>query len=165
MNNFNHYYDSEITRRVISVVVMNEHNVLSRIIGLFSARGYNIDSLTVAPMSESKYSRMTIVTTGDKRVMDQIVKQLNKLIPVLRVNEHRNVVEKDTVLMKFSINNHLSDIDVIARAYNGSIQNVTNEAIIVSATDSAQRIENFISVMKKFNPLEVVRSGIVAIER
>lgn len=165
MNNFNHYYDSEITRRVISVVVMNEHNVLSRIIGLFSARGYNIDSLTVAPMSESKYSRMTIVTTGDKRVMDQIVKQLNKLIPVLRVNEHRNVVEKDTVLMKFSINNHLSDIDVIARAYNGSIQNVTSEAIIVSATDSAQRIENFISVMKKFNPLEIVRSGIVAIER
>lgn len=165
MNNFNHYYDSEITRRVISVVVMNEHNVLSRIIGLFSARGYNIDSLTVAPMNESKYSRMTIVTTGDKRVMDQIVKQLNKLIPVLRVNEHKNVVEKDTVLMKFSINNHLADIDVIARAYNGSIQNVTNEAIIVSATDSAQRIENFISVMQKFNPLEVVRSGIVAIER
>ncbi len=165
MNNFNHYYDSEITRRVISVVVMNENNVLSRIVGLFSARGYNIDSLTVAPMSKSKYSRMTIVTTGDKRVMDQIVKQLNKLIPVLRVNEHRNVVEKDTVLMKFSINNHLADIDVIARAYNGTIQNVTNEAIIVSATDSAQRIANFISVMEKFNPLEVVRSGIVAIER
>lgn len=165
MNNYNHYYDSEITRRVISVVVMNEHNVLSRIVGLFSARGYNIDSLTVAPMTGSKYSRMTIVTTGDKRVMDQIVKQLNKLIPILRVNEHKNVIEKDTVLMKFSINNHLSDIDVIARAYNGSIQNVTSEAIIVSATDSAQRIANFIEVMAKFNPLEVVRSGIVAIER
>jgi len=165
MNNFNHYYDSETTRQVISVVVMNEHNVLSRIVGLFSARGYNIDSLTVAPMEGSKYSRMTIVTTGDKRVIDQIVKQLNKLIPVLKVNEHRNVVEKDTVLMKFSIENHLSDIDVIARAYNGSIQNVTDEAIIVSATDSSARIMNFIKVMQKFNPLEVVRSGIVAMER
>ena len=165
MNNFNHYYDTQTTRQVISVVVLNEHNVLSRIVGLFSARGYNIDSLTVAPISESQYSRMTIVTTGDKRVIDQIVKQLNKLIPVLKVNEHRNVVEKDTVLMKFSIDNNLSDIDVIARAYHGSIQNVTDEAIIVSATDSSARIMNFIKVMQKFNPLEVVRSGIVAMER
>jgi len=165
MNNFNHHYDSETTRQVISVIVLNEHNVLSRIVGLFSARGYNIDSLTVAPIAESQYSRMTIVTTGDKRVIDQIVKQLNKLIPVLKVNEHKNVVEKDTVLMKFSIDNNLSDIDVIARAYHGSIQNVTDEAIIVSATDSSARIKNFIKVMQKFNPLEVVRSGIVAMER
>ena len=165
MNNFNHYYDSETTRQVISVIVLNEHNVLSRIVGLFSARGYNIDSLTVAPITDSPYSRMTIVTTGDKRVIDQIVKQLNKLIPVLRVNEHKNVIEKDTVLMKFSIDNNLSDIDVIARAYHGSIQNVTDEAIIVSATDSSARIMNFIKVMQKFNPLEVVRSGIVAMER
>ena len=165
MNNFNHYYYSEISRQVISVIVLNEHNVLSRIVGLFSARGYNIDSLTVAPITDSQYSRMTIVTTGDKRVIDQIVKQLNKLIPVLRVNEHKNVIEKDTVLMKFSIDNNLSDIDVIARAYHGSIQNVTDEAIIVSATDSSARIMNFIKVMQKFNPLEVVRSGIVAMER
>lgn len=97
MSNFNSYYNSEIIRQVISVVVLNEHNVLSRIVGLFSARGYNIDSLTVAPMEDSPYSRMTIVTTGDKRVIDQIVKQLNKLIPVLKVNEHKNVIEKDTV--------------------------------------------------------------------
>ena len=165
MNNFNHYYDTETTRQVISVIVLNEHNVLSRIVGLFSARGYNIDSLTVAPIAESQYSRMTIVTTGDKRVIDQIVKQLNKLIPVLKVNEHKNVIEKDTVLMKFSIDNNLSDIDVIARAYHGSIQNVTDEAIIVSATDSSDRILNFIKVMQKFNPQEVVRSGIVAMER
>jgi acetolactate synthase I/III small subunit len=165
MNNFNHYYDSETTRQVISVIVLNEHNVLSRIVGLFSARGYNIDSLTVAPITDSQYSRMTIVTTGDKRVIDQIVKQLNKLIPVLRVNEHKNVIEKDTVLMKFSIDNNLSDIDVIARAYHGSIQYVTDDSIIVSATDSSARIMNFIKVMQKFNPLEVVRSGIVAMER
>ena len=165
MNNFNHFYDSETTRQVISVIVLNEHNVLSRIVGLFSARGYNIDSLTVAPITDSQYSRMTIVTTGDKRVIDQIVKQLNKLIPVLRVNEHKNVIEKDTVLMKFSIDNNLSDIDVIARAYHGSIQNVTDDSIIVSATDSSARIMNFIKVMQKINPLEVVRSGIVAMER
>jgi acetolactate synthase-1/3 small subunit len=165
MNNFNHYYDSETTRQVISVIVLNEHNVLSRIVGLFSARGYNIDSLTVAPITDSQYSRMTIVTTGDKRIIDQIVKQLNKLIPVLKVNEHKNVIEKDTVIMKFSIDNNLADIDVIARSYHGSIQDVTDDAIIVSATDSSARIMNFIKVMQKFNPLEVVRSGIVAMER
>lgn len=165
MNNFNHYYDTETTRQVISVIVLNEHNVLSRIVGLFSARGYNIDSLTVAPITDSQYSRMTIVTTGDKRIIDQIVKQLNKLIPVLKVNEHKDVIEKDTVIMKFSIDNNLSDIDVIARSYHGSIQDVTDDAIIVSATDSSHRIMNFIKVMQKFNPLEVVRSGIVAMER
>ena len=153
MSNFNNYYNSETIRQVISVVVLNEHNVLSRIVGLFSARGYNIDSLTVAPMEDSPYSRMTIVTTGDKRVIDQIV------------NEHKNVIEKDTVLMKFSIDNNLADIDVIARAYHGSIQNVTHDSIMVSATDSSDRIINFIKVMEKFNPLEVVRSGIVAMER
>jgi len=165
MNNFNHYYDSETARRVISVIVINEHNVLSRIVGLFSARGYNIDSLTVAPISNTEYSRMTIVTTGDKRVIDQIVKQLNKLIPVLRVNEHHNVIEKETVLIKIPIDQPLSDIEVIARAYNGHIQNVTEDAIVISATDEPHRIANFTNIMNKFKPLEVVKSGVVAMER
>jgi acetolactate synthase-1/3 small subunit len=165
MNNYNHYYDTNTTRQVISVVVLNEHNVLSRIVGLFSARGYNIDSLTVAPILRSEYSRMTIVTTGDKRVIDQIVKQLNKLIPVLRVNEHKDVIEKETVLIKIPIDQPLSDVEVIARAYNGHIQNVTENAIVISATDEPHRIANFTNIMNKFKPLEVVRSGVVAMER
>ncbi len=165
MNNFNHYYDTETTRQVISVIVINEHNVLSRIVGLFSARGYNIDSLTVAPISGNEYSRMTIVTVGDKRIIDQIVKQLNKLIPVLKVNEHKNVIEKETVLIKIPIDQSLSDIEVIARAYNGHIQNVTEEAIVISATDEPHRIANFSNIMNKFRPLEVVKSGVVAMER
>ncbi|MGB6329888.1 MAG: acetolactate synthase small subunit [Halarcobacter sp.] len=165
MNNFNHYYDSETTRRVVSVIVINEHNVLSRIVGLFSARGYNIDSLTVSPIVGTEYSRMTIVTTGDKRVIDQIVKQLNKLIPVLRVNEHLNVIEKETVLIKIPIDQPLSEIEVIARAYNGHIQHVTENAIVISATDAPSRIANLTNIMNKFKPLEVVRSGVVAMER
>ncbi len=165
MNNFNHYYDTEVIRRVVSIIVLNEDNVLSRIVGLFSARGYNIDSLTVAPVPQTKYSRITIVTNGDRRVIDQIVKQLNKLIPVLRVNEHLNVIEKDTVLLKIPIEQNISDVEVIARAYHGSIQNVTQDAVIISATDEPARIANFISIMQKFNPLEVVRSGVVAMER
>ncbi len=165
MNNFNHYYDSVEARKVISVIVLNENNVLSRIVGLFSARGYNIDSLTVAPITDSEYSRMTIVTTGDRRVIDQIVKQLNKLIPVLRVNEHFDVIEKETVLIKIPVDQNLSDVDVLARAYNGAIQNVTQDCIVVSATDQPNRIANFIKVIMNYNPIEIVRSGVVAMER
>ena len=165
MNNFNHFYDADNIRRVISVIVLNEDSVLSRISGLFSARGYNIDSLTVAPIPDSEYSRITIVTNGSSRVINQIIKQLNKLIPVLKVNEHKDMIEKDTVLIKLPIEEHLSDIDVLARCYNGHIQNVTENAIVVAATDDPARIANFIKVMQRFKPLEIVRSGVVAIER
>jgi acetolactate synthase-1/3 small subunit len=162
MGNFKDFYNSEEKREVLSVIVVNRESVLSRIVDLFSARGYNIDSLTVAPIPDSDYSRITIITVGKARVIDQIVKQLNKLVPVLKVTEHKNVVEKDTVLIKIPIEENLSDV---ARDYNGSIQNVTDNAIIVSATDEPHRIENFIKVIQKYNPQEIVRSGVVAMER
>jgi acetolactate synthase-1/3 small subunit len=165
MNNFNHFYDSVERREVLSIIVVNKDSVLSRIVDLFSARGYNIDSLTVAPIPNSEYSRITIITVGIARTIDQIVKQLNKLVPVLKVTEHSNVIEKDTVLIKIPLDQSLSDIDVLARAYNGSIQNVTEDAIVVSATDDPVRILNFIKVIEKYKPIEIVRSGVVAMER
>jgi acetolactate synthase-1/3 small subunit len=165
MNNFNHFYDSEERRAVLSIIVINKDSVLSRIVDLFSARGYNIDSLTVAPIPNSEYSRITVITVGIARTIDQIVKQLNKLVPVLKVNEHINTIEKDTVLIKIPLDQSLSDVDVLARAYNGAIQNVTDEAIVISATDDPKRILNFIKVIEKYKPLEIVRSGVVAIER
>lgn len=165
MNNFNHFYDSQDRRAVLSIIVVNKDSVLSRIVDLFSARGYNIDSLTVAPIPNSEYSRITVITVGIARTIDQIVKQLNKLVPVLKVNEHINMIEKDTVLIKIPLDQSLSDVDVLARAYNGAIQNVTDEAIVVSATDDPKRILNFIKVIEKYKPLEIVRSGVVAIER
>ncbi len=165
MNNFKDFYNSEEKREVLSVIVINRESVLSRIVDLFSARGYNIESLTVAPIPESEYSRITIITVGRARVIDQIVKQLNKLVPVLKVTEHKDVIEKDTVLIKIPIDQNLSDIDVIARAYNGAIQNVTSDAIVLSATDEPHRIANFINIIQKYKPLEIVRSGVVAMER
>lgn len=165
MNNFNHFYDSEEKRAVLSIIVVNKDSVLSRIVDLFSARGYNIDSLTVAPIPNSEYSRITVITVGIARTIDQIVKQLNKLIPVLKVNEHIDMIEKDTVLIKIPLDQSLSDVDVLARAYNGAIQNVTDEAIVISATDDPKRILNFIKVIEKYKPIEIVRSGVVAIER
>jgi len=159
------FYNTEEKREVISVIVQNEDSVLSRISNLFSARGYNIDSLTVAPVVNSEYSRFTIVTNGSGRQIDQIVKQLNKLVPVLKVIEHKNGIEKDTVLIKIPMTENLSDVEVLARAYNGAIQNITEDAIVISATDDPKRIANFINVIQKYNPVEIVRSGVVVMER
>ncbi len=152
-------------RRVVSVIVVNEASVLSRITNLFSGRGYNITSLTVAPIPESKYSRLTIVTAGSVRVIEQITKQLHKLIPVLRVYEHEDIVEKEMALIKFPINENITDIDTLCQAYNGKIVNVGENVIIAMVADEPKRIEHFLSAIKRYNPKEIVRSGAVALER
>ena len=151
-------------RRVISVIVVNEASVLSRISGLFSGRGYNIDSLTVAPIPESKYSRITIVTQGSVRVIEQITKQLHKLIPVLKVYEHEYLVEKEMALVKFPVSECLSDISALCAAYNGKIVNVGEEVIIANVADEPHRVDNFLKAIKRFHPKEIVRSGVVAME-
>jgi len=152
-------------RRVVSVIVVNEASVLSRITNLFSGRGYNITSLTVAPIPDSKYSRLTIVTAGSVRVIEQITKQLHKLIPVLRVYEHADIVEKEMALVKFPINENITDIDTLCQAYNGKIVNVGENVVIAMVADEPHRIENFLRVIKRYNPKEIVRSGAVALER
>ena len=152
-------------RRVISVIVVNEASVLSRITDLFSARGYNITSLTVAPIPESKYSRLTIVTSGSVRVEEQITKQLHKLIPVLKVYEHADLVEKEMALVKFSMSENISDINAVCEAYNGKIVNVGNDVIIAMVADDPKRVDHYLDAIKRYNPKEIVRSGTVALER
>ena len=152
-------------RRVISVIVVNEASVLSRITDLFSGRGYNITSLTVAPIPESKYSRLTIVTSGSVRVIEQITKQLHKLIPVLRVYEHADLVEKEMAMVKFPVTENITDINTLCEAYNGKIVNVGENVIIAMVADEPKRVENFLKVIKRYNPKEIVRSGAVALER
>ena len=152
-------------RRVVSVIVINEASVLSRITNLFSGRGYNITSLTVAPIPDSKYSRLTIVTSGSVRVIEQITKQLHKLIPVLKVYEHADMVEKEMAMVKFPISENLSDINALCEAYNGKIVNVGENVVIVMVADEPKRVDNFLTAIKRYNPKEVVRSGAVALER
>ena len=152
-------------RRVISVIVINEASVLSRISGLFSGRGYNIETLTVAPVPHSKYARLTIVTFGSFRVAEQIIKQLHKLIPLLKVIEHDDLIEKEMALVKFPITENLSDIDALCRAYNGSIVNVSSDTIITMVADEPKRIAFFLEAVERFHPKEIVRSGSVALER
>lgn len=152
-------------RRIISVIVNNEASVLARIAGLFAARGYNIESLTVAPIPNSIYSRITISTSGSSRVIEQIVKQLHKLIPVLKVIEHEELVEKEMALVKLPIAKSLSDIDVLCQAYNGKIVNVSDTMIITMVADEPKRVSYFLEAIQTFEPIEIVRSGVVALER
>lgn len=152
-------------RRVISVNVLNEHSVLARISGLFAGRGYNIESLTAAPMQEGNLSRITIVTSGDERVLEQIIKQLHKLIPVLSVSEDEDMLEKETLLVKIPNTEPLSDVEVITRAYNGRIANANEKYIIIVATDAPNRLDSLILALKRFKPKEILRSGVIAIER
>jgi len=155
----------EAVRRVISVVVSNEAQVLARVSGLFAARGYNIESLTVAPIPNTDMSHITIVTRGNQRVIEQITKQLHKLIPTFKVIEHEEMVEKEMVLIKFPIEQSLSDIQVLCQAYNGGIANVGEMMVIGMVADEPVRIKHFIEAAKRYNPLEIVRGGVVAIER
>ncbi len=152
-------------RRVISVVVMNESSVLARVTSLFAGRGYNIESLTVAPIPGSDLSHITIVTNGSSKVIEQIIKQLHKLIPTLKVIEHDEMVEKEMVLVKFPIEENLSDIAALCGAYNGGIVNVGVDMVIAMASDEPVRIKHFIEAAQRYNPCEVVRGGVVAIER
>lgn len=155
-------------RRVISVNVLNEHSVLARISGLFAGRGYNIESLTVAPKpdgEDSGLSRITIVTSGDEKVLEQIIKQLHKLIPVLSVIEDDDMLEKETMLAKIAITEPLGDIEALCKAYNGRIANANEKFIIIVATDKPSRIDSLTTALKRFKPKEIIRSGVIAIER
>ncbi len=155
----------ESVRRVISVIVLNEAQVLARVSGLFAGRGYNIETLTVAPIPDSDLSHITIVTKGNQRVIEQITKQLHKLIPTLKVIEHEEMVEKEMVLVKFPIEEKLSDIQTLCEAYNGGIANVGENMVIAMVADEPSRIKHFIEATKRYNPIEIVRGGVVAIER
>ncbi len=152
-------------RKVISVIVINEDGVLSRIAGLFAGRGYNIESLTVAPIPESNFSRFTIVTKGSPRVLEQITKQLHKLIPTYKVIESQDVVEKEMALVKIPLDTNLSGLDAILKGYNGIVANATEDSLILMGVDDADRISNFLKIIKKFNPTEIVRGGSVSMEK
>ncbi|MGM0533402.1 MAG: acetolactate synthase small subunit [Campylobacterota bacterium] len=156
-------------RRVISVIVSNEHGVLSRISGLFAGRGYNIETLTVAPIPGTDFSRFTISTKGSVQVIEQITKQLHKLIPTYKIMEHKehdtDNIQKEMALLKFPIEQSIADIDALSKAYNGGVVNVGQNVIVVMVADDPFRVKQFIKASQKYKPVEIVRSGVVAIER
>lgn len=155
-------------RRTLSVLVENEFGVLSRISGLFSGRGFNIESLTVAPTQDVAYSRLTLVTTGDDKVIEQICKQLNKLINVIKVTDITGEIsiDRELVLVKLSAKEeNRSEILRIAEIFGGSVVDATQKHYTIEVSGDEWKIRSFIEMVRPIGIKEMVRSGTVAITR
>ncbi len=157
-------------RHIISVLLENESGALSRVVGLFSQRGYNIETLTVAPTEDPTLSRMTIVTMGDERVLEQIQKQLHKLVDVLKVcdlseGEH---IEREIALVKARAagGGGRDELKRLADIFRGQIVDVTPELYTVQLVGTSDKLDAFIKTAAQTNEIiEVVRSGVCGISR
>jgi acetolactate synthase-1/3 small subunit len=155
-------------RHVISVLVENQFGVLARIAGLFSGKGFNIDSLCVAETPDPRYSRMTLVTHGDARVIDQTVKQLNKLIDVLRVSDltHEPHVERELVLAKVAAEGPTrGEIIQIAEIFRARIVDVAPKSLTIETTGDEGKINALINMLRPYGLMEVARTGKIALSR
>ncbi len=157
-----------MNRHVLSVLVENQSGVLSRVSGLFSRRGYNIDSLSVGETEDPKVSRMTIVVRGDDYILEQIKKQLNKLIDVIKIVEldtHKSVFrELAMIKVNTTMDTRAAVIEIVS-IFRANIVDVSNETLTVEMTGDESKIEAFISLMDNYGIAEVVRTGLTAIER
>lgn len=153
-------------RHIISVLLENESGALSRVAGLFSARGYNIESLTVAPTNDPTLSRMTIVTTGDDRKIDQIEKHLNKLVDVAALQDITvgNHLERELVLAKLLANNEQKvDLEMVVKAYNASLITVSDTQFIVEMSGSSEKVDELLKSLSGLTILELARSGVTGL--
>jgi acetolactate synthase-1/3 small subunit len=155
-------------RHTISMVVENKFGVLTRIAGLFSGRGYNIDTLNVGPTQDPKTSRMTIVTRGDDATLEQIVKQLNKLPDIIHVQDFREheYIDRELVLVKVTVDSSTrAEVMQITDIFRAKIVDVQPKSLTIEITGDESKIEKFIVLMKTFGVLELTRSGKVALPR
>ena len=155
-------------RHVISLLLENEAGALSRVSGLFSARGYNIESLTVAPTEDPSLSRMTIVTSGSDNVVEQITKQLNKLIEVVKVVDLSEGahIERELMLVKLrAVGKDREELARMVDIFRGRIIDVTDASYVVELTGTQAKLDSFISAINRELILEVVRTGSSGIGR
>ena len=155
-------------RHTISVLVENKFGVLTRVAGLFSGRGYNIDSLNVAPTHDQTASRMTIVTRGDDATVEQIVKQLKKLPDVLKVADfcEGEYVDRELVLVKVSVDSKArAEVMQITDIFRAKIVDVQAKTLSVEITGDESKVEKFIELMNSFGVLDLTRTGRVALPR
>ena len=158
----------ESQKHTISVMVENKFGVLARIAGLFSGRGYNIDSLTVNHTNDSNVSKMTIVTTGDEAILEQIEKQLKKLVDVIKVTEltGEEFIERELALVKLkAFPANRAEIIQIVEIFGGKIAIVHREELGVEIAGPSVKIDNFLSLVSDFGIIEVARTGSVAVSR
>jgi acetolactate synthase-1/3 small subunit len=157
-----------VSRHIVSVLVENEAGALSRIAGLFSARGYNIESLTVAPTEDASMSRMTIVTTGSEDVVEQITKQLNKLIEVVKVIDLSEAehIERELMLIKVRAGQkEREDMKRMADIFRGRIIDVSDNTYTIELTGSGAKLDAFIKSLDQGAIIETVRTGASGIGR
>lgn len=153
-------------RHIISVLLENESGALSRVSGLFSARGYNIESLTVAPTNDPTLSRMTIVTIGDDRKIDQIEKQLFKLVDVaaledITVSGH---LEREVILAKVVVEPaQKGDLERIVKAFNGALIDVSDTQSIIEMSGSSEKIDELLKSLSGIKIIEIARSGVTGL--
>jgi acetolactate synthase-1/3 small subunit len=156
-------------RHTISVLVQNKFGALARIAGLFSGRGFNIESLTVGPTQDPTMSKMTIVTNGDNAVLDQVDKQLNKLVDVVKVTNlsASAFVARELLLIKVTTTpENRSEIMQIADIFKAKITHVaSHQALIIELTGASEKINAFIELMQPFGIIELGRTGQVALAR
>lgn len=155
-------------RHTISILVENKFGVLSRVSGLFSGRGYNIESLSVGETIDPQISLMTIVTTGDDQIIEQITKQLNKLIDVIKVTDMKELehVEREMVLVKVAPRQQdKSEVLNLTEIFRGRIVDSSQKTYTIEITGDEKKIEAFIELMKPMGIKEFVRTGKVAIAR
>ncbi len=155
-------------KHILSILVDNEPGVLSRIAGLFSGRGYNIESLCVAETNDAKISRLTMVTAGDSLILEQIKKQLNKLINVIKVADltGQDYVERELVLLKVNARaEHRAEILRVSDIFRGQVVDVGLEHYTISVTGDSNKINAFINLMKPFGIKEMARTGSIALYR
>jgi acetolactate synthase-1/3 small subunit len=148
--------------------VENKFGVLTRVAGLFSGRGYNIDSLNVGPTHDPSASRMTIVTHGDEATVEQIVKQLNKLPDVLKVQDflEGEYVDRELVLVKVSVDSKArAEVMQITDIFRTKIVDVQPKSLTIEITGNESKVEKFLDLMKTFGVLDVTRTGKVAMPR
>jgi acetolactate synthase-1/3 small subunit len=157
-----------VSRHIISVLVENEAGALSRIAGLFSARGYNIETLTVAPTEDASMSRMTIVTSGSEDVIEQITKQLNKLIEVVKVIDLSEAehIERELMLIKVRAGQkEREDMKRMADIFRGRIIDVSDNTYTIEVTGDGRKLDAFIQALDQSTIIETVRTGTSGIGR
>ena len=156
-------------RHIISILIENEAGALSRVAGLFSARGYNIESLTVAPTNDPSLSRMTLVTRGTEEIIEQITKQLNKLVDIVKLQDMTEGVhlEREMMLVKVRVANpqEREEVKRYCDIFRGQVIDVSEETYTIEVTGSSSKIDAFIANLAKIQVLELVRSGVIGIAR
>ncbi len=155
-------------RHIISILIENESGALSRVAGLFSARGYNIESLTVAPTEDASLSRMTLVTRGNEEIIEQITKQLNKLIDVVKLIDLADAphIERELMLVKIKTRqDSREEVKRMVDIFRGKIIDVTPDSYVVEMTGQSSKLDGFLQGLEEGSIIEVVRSGLTGISR